>query len=412
MARDSVRAVAPTPVEAPAPGTSRPLPVSLAGELTPAAVMRLQGAVGNAAVGQLLRRPATPGRRQLARLRTATQFKKRSDMFGHGRSQALQDIDASLAAYDVARPGTPDAREAALYDLMNKIGSWKQSKQTAADNKAWTTTARAKYITELELQQQVELNLVIALKNQAEQDRQAAALKLKQDTMDAMITPRIAAMTNTKAKARALFRAYMAKFRGQATYTTTTPKNTTVWDMTGGRVACAMISNGLIDLLRHAGLTAKLRKVDPENFVTKKVGADFIDPSTEGNVRLPGGTFADEKRFFFNKHWIVSVGNGTLYLDATSGIEVDKDATQIIEYGPMVSENATPPVFSDNAWRATHIGNNRLADGSYSDSRRLSPAGPPLRSRVTMRLRGGRGASRCSASTRRAGTRSRTRRPA
>jgi hypothetical protein len=345
--------------------------VSPVDQLTPELVARLQRAAGNASVRRLVRERAARAPRQLARLRTSPQFVTRSDLIGRDRSQELQNIDASLAAYDLVRTGTTDQRETALADLLKKIDAWKATKNTTADDKAWKKTARAKYITELGNEQQQEMNLVVAMKNQEERDRQAAERKKHEAVMDTMITQPIADLTDPKAKARALFAAYMAKFRGKATYTTTTPKNTTVWDMKGGRVACAMISNGLIDLLRRAGVKADLREVGPQNFVTKKLGARFIDPATEGNIRLPGGTFAAEKRFYFNKHWIVQVEGGALYLDATSGIEVDKDATQIIDYKDMVLESHTPRTFSNGTWRLTHVGANTLGDGSYE----LTPAG-------------------------------------
>jgi len=345
--------------------------VSPADQLTPDLVSRLQRAAPNTSVQRLVRERAAPDRRQVARLRTSPQFVNRSDLIGRDRSQELQDIDASLAAYDLVRTGTADQRETALADLLKKIDAWKATKNTPADDKGWKKTARAKYITELGNQQQAEMNLVVAMKNQEERDRQAAERKRHEAVMDAMITQPIADLTDPAAKARALFAAYMTRFRGKATYTTTTPKNTTVWDMKGGRVACAMISNGLIDLLRRAGLTAKLREVAPHNFVTKKLGASFIDPTTEGNVRVPGGTFAAEKRFYFNKHWIVEVEGGVLYLDATSGIEVDKDASQIIDYKDMALESHTPRTFNNGTWRLTHVGANTLGDGSYE----LTPVG-------------------------------------
>lgn len=366
MARD-LGALRPTGVSddrIPPASTGDSPAISPTAQLTPELVLRLQRGAGNTSVQRLVRERVRPAPLQVARLRTSGQFVKRSDLFGRERSQALQDIDTALASYDAVRGGTAEERENALFDLFTKIGAWKTSKATATDDKAWKKSARATYIKELADEQDAEMQLVRALKAQEEQDRQAAALKRKQDAMDAMITPTIAAITDSGAKAKALFAAYMKKFRGKATYSTTTPAKTTVWDMKD-RVACAMISNGLIDLLRHAGLTATLREVGPQNFVTKKLGASFIDPKTEGNVRLPGGTFKAEKRFFFNKHWIVDVGNGALYLDPTSGIEVDKDATEIIAYKDMVRESPAPPVFSNGTWRVSHIGNNAIGDGAY-----------------------------------------------
>jgi hypothetical protein len=289
-------------------------------------------------------------------------------MFGHKRSQELRDVDAALAGYDVVRGGTDlNAREQALYGLIQKIKDWKDSKATATDKSAWKNTARSQYITALELEQAAEMNVVVAAKAQEEQDRKAAALVVKQAEMDRLIKT-IGPTADAKAKAKALLNAYLTEFRGKARYTTTTPKNTTVWDKKG-TVACSMISNGLIDLLRHAGVKANLREIKPKNFVTKKLGGSFIDPGTEGNVRLPGGTFAAEKRFFFNKHWIVDVEDGALYLDPTSGIEVGKDAPEIIDYKDMAGEPVTPPAFNNGTWRVHHVGNNALGDGAYELTR-------------------------------------------
>ena len=182
--------------------------------------------------------------------------------------------------------------------------------------------------------------------------------------MDQLLTTSIKALTDPVSKAKAVFAVFMNEFRGTAGYRTTTGKDVSIWDG-GSYVACGMISQGLIELLRSAGLTAKKRTIATKNFVTKRLDASFIDPTAEGNVRLPGGVFADERRYFFNMHVIVEVGDGALYLDPTSGCEVSADAAEIVEFSGLASDNGGPPTYSD----ATHVlapaGKNNRGDGAY-----------------------------------------------
>ena len=317
------------------------------------ALLQLQRGAGNVAVGRMLRGEhlaAAP--RAIARLKTSAQFVTHSTGFiERDRSTALQEIDTALADYDLVRTDTLEKRQKALWDLGGKIQSWKDSH-------------RKKAIEALSNEQMAELQVVQDAMQQAEDTRAAVAAQEKQDQMDTLVTSQIKGMTDAAAKAKAVFRAYMGHFRGQATYTTTTPKGVSVWDGSG-TVACSMISRGLVDLLAHAGVKAKVVEIATKNFVTKKLGPDFIDPATEGNVRLPGGSYADERRFFFNKHWIVEVESGALFFDPTSGAEVSKDAPEIVAFILDTTEPKTPPVYSNGKQRATHVGNNKLGDGAY-----------------------------------------------
>lgn len=332
-------------------------------------LLRLQRGAGNAAVGHLLRDELAPAPRAIARLKTSAQFVTHSTgLIERDRSTELQEVDTALADYDLVRNDTLEKRERALYTLAMKIQLWKDSKKTPNDPQAWTKSHRKHAIKVLTAEQAAELQAVQDAMQQAADVRAATDAQAKKDKLDALVTSQIKAMTDSAAKAKTLFGVYMDTFRGRAKYTTTTPKGTTVWD-DSGTVACSMISRGLVDLLGHAGVTAKVVEIATRNFLTKKLGAEFIDPATEGNVRLPGGSFADEKRFFFNKHWIVEVESGALYLDPTSGLEVGKDAPEIVEHVLSTTESPSPPTYSDGTWRATHIGSNKLGDGAYELTR-------------------------------------------
>ena len=338
---------------------AEPLP-SQRSELTPGVLAQLQNGAGNAAVG-----------RMLARLRDAPQFKSdsklKSGLITLDRSTELQAVDTALAAYDLVRGDSLANRHAALLDLEAKINLWKNSKGPVG---AWRNTKRGDEIDALETERKAELAVV----EQGMKDEKAAADLLvaadRRNRMDQLVTATMKALTDPVAKARAVFAAYMGEFRGKAAYSTTTPIGTTVWD-DGGVVACSMISNGLVDLLGHAGVTAKRIEIAPKNFVTKRLGTAFIDPGAEGNVRLPGGAYADERRYFFNKHWIVEVAGGALYLDPTSGIEVGVGAPEIIDYAAMKAENAEKTIFANGTWRVKRVGANNRGDGAYE----LTPAG-------------------------------------
>ena len=337
-------------------------------QLTPELVSYLQHGAGNAAVGRLLRETGDDDTAPSTALRTAAQFKSdsklKSGLITLPRSAALQKVDGALAAYDLVRGTDLKAELRAVQDISMAIQQWKNSKQTPADKHAWRQAKRADEIDDLDTEQQAELQRLQQAIKDADDAREAATAARTRDRTKALLTPSVKALTDPAAKARAVFTIYMTEFRGKASYATTTPKETSIWDGTGV-VACSMISNGLVDILRAAGLTAKVVQIPTERFVTKRIGAAFIDPAAEGNVRQPGGEFADERRYFFNKHWIVEVGSGTLFLDPTSGIEVSAGAPEIIEAGPLPSVSPHPPEYSNGTWHLKRVAINARGDGSY-----------------------------------------------
>jgi hypothetical protein len=328
--------------------------------LTPGLVERLQRGAGNVAVG-----------RMLAGLRTSKQFKADSKLTSGlitlPRSDELRGIDDALKAYErVLATGDLQASQLSLWALGDAIEAWRKSKATDDDKQAWKGSKRADEVADLAAEYQAELDALTQAMKDEDAENAIRVAATRRDRMDQLLPDalKVKPVTDTVTRARDVFLVFMNEFRGKAGYQTTTKKDVSIWDG-GGFVACGMISEGLIDLLQLAGVRAKKRTIATKNFVTKRLTGQFIDPSAEGNVRLPGFTFADERRYFFNIHVIVEVADGEIYFDPTSGLEVTADAAEIVDFSGLESDGGGPPTYTD----ATHVlapaGKNNRGDGAY-----------------------------------------------
>lgn len=301
-------------------------------------LLRMQRTAGNRVVVQRLfeKTPNEPA--QLERVPSLTDWLNFSKMMRFkselNRSDPLVKIDDTIDAYDKIRDTelNYNALDKKLADIQKAITDWKISKGSkktegglTVPTEAWVSTGRADIVQKLEAAVPKER----IIQQHVADDRAAQKKQATASAIDKILTPGVAALTNETARAKAVFQDYMAHFRGKAVYTLKTQQGVTIWDNLGS-VACATISQGLVDALRHVGLHAKVKQIAPSYFVTKPVAPGvFIDSAVTGNVRPENGNFADELRFYFSNHWIVQTEHGVNF-DPTSGIEVT-DGTEIVD---------------------------------------------------------------------------------
>ena len=250
------------------------------------------------------------------------------------RSAPLQQVDQKVFAYNKlvwVNNKDYEGRKQLLIDIENIIILWKNSKgdrpleghKPSEDKKRWPA------LSKLRVEATTESQLVQQLINDVAQQEKERLEQARDDLIASIFAEEIRGIEDKGARADRLFTDYMAHFKGKADYTLKTVAGNNIY--TGGaKIACATISAGLRDAFRFFGLTSSVEQIPAKYFITKKIGASFMDSNAVGNVKRPNGDYSDEKRFFFTGHWIVKV-NGNKYFDPTSGIPVGADGAEIID---------------------------------------------------------------------------------
>ncbi|WP_299675779.1 DUF4157 domain-containing protein [uncultured Tenacibaculum sp.] len=166
------------------------------------------------------------------------------------------------------------------------------------------------------------LDTVGFLKTTAEMEKKAME---KAATKATTINAIIGELTETSGKAGAdeLFAKFMKYGQNHWKYVTKGA------DVLGGdkSAACGSFAAAFSSLLKSTDIDESSRVILIEqNFITGKLPATFIDPSCPGNVKIGAGNYADERKFFFSKHWIVQTKFGTY--DPTNGTEAPASVWQ------------------------------------------------------------------------------------
>lgn len=312
-------------------------------KLTPQVMDALQRAYGNQFVQRLVdsRTDASSSMPIIQRLPDKATWVAQSTMTGalggeYDRSAELVAIDNALDAYDKVKDSEDfKKRKFILGEIDTAIRLWRESKgKKKGDKEPAKDAKRWKYIDSLIAEMNKE-------KDKVQKDQIAHTTKLKQESAAAknkilpeIVTSDIQVMEDPAAKAVAVFNSYMNYFRGTASYTLKTQQGTTIFN-SGGTIACATISQGLVDAMKYADLDAKVIQIAEQNFITKQIDTGkFMDSSAVGNVFNASDptNFGAVKRFFFTKHWIVEVTDAGVYFDPTSGIQVSSaNANEIID---------------------------------------------------------------------------------
>ena len=131
-------------------------------------------------------------------------------------------------------------------------------------------------------------------------------------------------------------------------------------DVLGGdkSAACGSFAAAFSSLLKSTGIdpTAKVIQFE-KNFITGKLPATFIDPSCPGNVKIGAGNYADERKFFFSKHWIVQTKFGTY--DPTNGTEA---SASVWQKGFRETEKG---IWKNNSYQLQLVDKNHVTGGGY-----------------------------------------------
>ena len=217
------------------------------------------------------------------------------------------------------------------------------------------------------------LDAIVEIKNAIHSwrmEKEPDVASSSREKKDPLIPKEVKASTDVSAKALRLFKIFMEHVQVQ--YSTKTTPGKTVWDK-GALTACATNCQGLIELLRRAGLEAAPLRSNRNYFITKQLPSSFIDPTSNGNIRKPGEQPAQTRRFFFTEHHIVEVKGGP-YLDATAGVVTDPDGKDVYDdtYKEFKFASAKPITYETNEYRLTLCDEDKT--GSIYE---LTPLGAP-----------------------------------
>ncbi|MEP7215676.1 MAG: hypothetical protein ABI782_05435 [Anaerolineaceae bacterium] len=300
-------------------------------------ILALQRLHGNQFVQGLMNR-AGPGL-QIQRFKDRATWVTDSTVTGirseYIRSAELLAIDDAVGAYEPLRhSGDLQARELALNAIDTAVQQWRFSKRdvTGKAKKPSMTKKRSPAIQALVTEVRQERDAVIALQNQARNERTQQEAEQRDQFLETLIPEAVRTLPDKGERARAIFDLYMQHFRGTASYSLKTVPEASMFNG-AGTIACATISGGLRDVFRYAGLTSAVIQIPARYFITKPLGNSFMDSAAVGNVFMKGTDkdFAAVKRFFFSGHWIVEAKDAGLFFDPTSGVPVSADGSEIID---------------------------------------------------------------------------------
>lgn len=347
-------------------------------ELTPDVVMSLQRTHGNQLVQQLIQRQTDHSTTKLViqRFPDKDTWVKDSTMSGlfseYDRSDALVAIDNAIDEYNKVKTSEDfKLRKLKIGEIDVAIRLWRASKGKVKGKKDPAKSAkRWKYIETLIAQVNKEKDKVQTEQIEANKKRKEEARVAKNKALPEIVTSHIQTIEDPAARAVAVFKSYMAYFRGTATYTLKTQPGMTIFNA-GGTIACATIAQGLVDSMRYADLEAKTIQIPELNFITNQIDTGkFMDSSAVGNVANANDSenFAAVKRFFFSKHWIVEVTDAGVYFDPTSGVQVSSNAaSEIIDSSLTGFEDVGKQTYAqgDN-YRLAYQGDIAPSGGAYA----------------------------------------------
>ena len=247
-------------------------------------------------------------------------WKDKSAIEGVSRSWKLRAIDKSVSKYNSAKDKDVDTRISALGKISGAIQKWKESK---GKGESYKESQRWGWIEKLQTQtEHAWLDATIEKKQEAER---AAA----DESIDEILEGVDRSAPDKVALASTAFQKFITWCGSKGVTYRTHNVSTDPLVAKGGTAYCEGLALSLVKVFQSCHIDdAEVYELPQEWFTTHPL-PNFIDQTTDGNLKEAGSAYgADGPRFFFNKHWVTKA-NGIIY-DPTSG-EVGAAATGKID---------------------------------------------------------------------------------
>jgi hypothetical protein len=237
-------------------------------------------------------------------------WKDKSAIEGVSRSWKLRAIDKSVSKYNSVKDEDVDTRIAALEKITTAIENWKKSK---GKGESYKESQRWEWVEKLQKQaQDAWLDATIEKKQEAER---AAA----DESIDEILEGVDRSAPDKVALASTAFQKFITWCGSKGVTYRTHNVSTDPLVVKGGTAYCEGLALSLVKVFQSCHIAdAQVYELPQEWFTTHPL-PNFIDQTTNGNLKEAGSDYgAVGRRFFFNKHWVTKANGGTIY-DPTSG---------------------------------------------------------------------------------------------
>ena len=258
-------------------------------------------------------------------------WKDKSAIEGVSRSWKLRAIDKSVSKYNSAKDKDVDTRIAALEKITTAIENWKKSK---GKGESYKESPRWEWVEKLQKQaQDAWLDATIEKKQEAER---AAA----DESIDEILEGVDRSAPDKTSLASTAFQKFITWCGSKGVTYRTHNVSTDPLVAKGGTAYCEGLALSLVKVFQSCHIDdAEVYELPQEWFTTHPL-PNFIDQTTNGNLKEAGSDYgAGGRRFFFNKHWVTKANGGTIY-DPTSG-EMGAAASGKIDTAGFTKEKKT-----------------------------------------------------------------------
>jgi len=258
-------------------------------------------------------------------------WKDKSAIEGVSRSWKLRAIDKSVSKYNSVKDKDVDTRIAALGKISEAIQKWKESQ---GKGESYKESQRWGWIEKLQTQtEHAWLDATIEKKKEVER---AAA----DESIDEILEGVDRSAPDKVALASTVFQKFITWCGSKGVTYRTHNVSTDPLVAKGGTAYCEGLALSLVKVFQSCHIDdAEVYELPQEWFTTHPL-PNFIDQTTNGNLKEAGSNYgAGGRRFFFNKHWVTKANDGTIY-DPTSG-EIGDAASGKIDKAGFTTEERT-----------------------------------------------------------------------